>query len=218
VKEVDFMIDHLREGDTMLDIGANVGVYSLAAGRKVGPSGKVHAFEPNPEVATYLCRTVADNRLSDRITVHRCGLSDHDQSGRLHRADDRTNLGASYVSDNAGDILGAPIELRKLDSVEVSGRVTFIKMDVEGFEVKVLMGGTSLISEDRPIALAELYPKALQEVGASSSVEYISTWERLGYEVAEFQHGVQGRTITSENVSEYERIIDPINILCLPSR
>src|SRR2546430_6530544 len=60
----------LRPGDTFVDIGANAGYYTAISGSIVGPSGRVHAFEPNPMVATLLQKTVEVNRYQDRTDVN----------------------------------------------------------------------------------------------------------------------------------------------------
>ena len=69
------MLDFLRPGDTFIDAGANIGLFTLLALSVVGDKGHVHAFEPNPLVAAMLRESLALNA-ADNVTVHEIGLSD----------------------------------------------------------------------------------------------------------------------------------------------
>ncbi|TDK36609.1 FkbM family methyltransferase [Rhizobium deserti] len=215
VREAHFMTDMLNSGDTMLDIGANVGVYTLQAARAVGSTGEIHSFEPNPTVNRMLRRSITDNGFQDICVVHEVGLADADTPGSLHHLTGTNNVGAAYVSKSAG--AGISISLRRLDSFTFERRINFMKIDVEGYECQVLEGGSKLLGEHRPLVLAELFPCGLRNTGGRSARELVARWTDLQYKVEEFEHGRLGRVINHSNIDDYEDIVDPINVLCTPT-
>lgn len=216
--EVDFMLSRLSPGVCMVDVGANVGVFTVQAARAVGASGQVHAFEASPQVGKMLMRSVFDNGLAEQCTVHACGLGDADVDGHYHRSLHSTNPGASYISQEHREdgAAGEAITIRRLDSIHFDRRVSFIKMDVEGFEERVIAGGMRLLTEHRPCVLSELFPRALRHIGGNSAGSYVARWEALGYRIAILEHGQIGTELTSATVGAYEEIDEPINIVCEP--
>src|ERR1035437_3567146 len=73
--EVDVMAKTVKPGDTVIDVGANVGALTVAMAKLVGPNGRVIAFEPQPETAALLERNAAQNGL-DNVEIHRCATGD----------------------------------------------------------------------------------------------------------------------------------------------
>ncbi len=140
----------VNPGDVALDIGANIGLVTLLLARCVGTSGCVHAFEPNPAVASMLQDSIDDNQLA-QVTLHRCGLGG--ESGRFSLSVPKDNAGAaSFVRAMSGSVT-VEVPVRTLDSI-VTGhhleRIDFIKMDVEGAEANVLRGGLDMLASIRP--------------------------------------------------------------------
>ncbi|MCS7277581.1 MAG: FkbM family methyltransferase, partial [Aquificaceae bacterium] len=80
--ELKVFLSHLREGMTVLDIGANIGFYALHFARKVGPSGKVYAFEPVPEFFERLKEHIALNNMTNIFPIH-VALSDQKGSAKM---------------------------------------------------------------------------------------------------------------------------------------
>ena len=73
---VGFMLSSLKPGSTLVDVGANIGVYTLQGARAVGPGGKVFAFEPRSDTYQMLCRSIRENGFEDRCVPSKKGLSD----------------------------------------------------------------------------------------------------------------------------------------------
>jgi FkbM family methyltransferase len=126
-----------RSAQTVFDIGANAGIFSLAA-LAVNPSAKVHAFEPTPEIAARLRATVAMNGLSN-LTVNEVAVGDHDGDATLRRwrGVGNNNEGMNFIATDGSD--GEPVLLASLDrycadrNIE---RIDLLKIDIQGNEPK----------------------------------------------------------------------------------
>lgn len=125
-----------------LDIGANIGNHSLIFS---GFFKTVHAFEPNPQSSRLLEINAA---IKPNIVVHQFGLGE--VSGRFHLQETPQNVGQSVVTDS-GDL---EIEIRRLDDLSIDD-VRFIKLDVEGFEARVIAGGLEFLRRHQPIVAFE---------------------------------------------------------------
>lgn len=150
----------VRAHDTVLDIGANMGLTTAILASLVGPRGYVHAFEPNPRLADCVAALVAHNGL-ENVRLHRIGLGDREEI--LPLVVPRDNSGAaSLVRGSAGEAETLRVPVRRLGDVvraESIDRVDFIKVDVEGFEPQVLEGARDVIARHRPRAVVfELNP------------------------------------------------------------
>ena len=140
LEELDFLRAHTPQGGVFVDVGANVGTYALALARHVGTGGKVIAIEPHPVTHARLAFNRAASGLTQvALVAAAAGPSD----GALLIETDGDNLGASHVvsGERAGNAIKVPsLRLRRiLDDAGVSG-VDTLKIDVEGFEDRVLTG------------------------------------------------------------------------------
>jgi FkbM family methyltransferase len=171
----------LREGNVFVDIGANVGWYTLLAASIVGDGGTVHCFEPRPQTVDHLAQTIALNRLERCVTLHRCGLSDADGEMMLVWSPSSGNPGGSHL---AGEVppgmRGENVALTTLDGLKLP-RLDFLKIDVEGAEMRVFAGGRKTIEQCRPVILSEISPEMLSRVSGSSTEAYFSYFAGLGY-------------------------------------
>ena len=133
-----------------VDVGANLGVYALALS-KLTPT--VHAFEPNKELAQLLRRTLPLN-----VIVHEQALSNRTGSGTLRTptVHGRPIFGLASLEKHAAYPVSdqEAVRVAKLDDV-LDGDIGFIKIDVEGHELRVLQGASSLIERCRPVLLIE---------------------------------------------------------------
>lgn len=111
--EMLFMRHYLRGGDNFLDIGANVGVYSIFAASLVGPTGRVHAFEPNPAVTEHLRENIRLNAAFN--IVHHC-LALSDQCSEMRLSTDGEDCTAHLSVDSQSLTGGVKINCVTLDS------------------------------------------------------------------------------------------------------
>lgn len=140
--DMSFVLHFLREGDLFLDIGANVGVYTVL-GSGVCRARTV-AVEPIPETIRTLKDNVSLNHLHDRVTVHNIGLAD--QEGQLSFTCNQDTTNHVVAKDEGNTAPGiTTIATRTLDSLCRDETPILIKIDVEGFEKQVLDGGTKTL-------------------------------------------------------------------------
>lgn len=142
------------EGQTVVDVGANIGNFTVALAAIVGPGGRVHAFEPQRAMFHILCGNVAINNLAN-VACHPAGVGA--TAGHLWLPEiDYTkpdNFGGVPLSDGGR---GVRVPVVTLDGV-LGGLAAchFVKIDVEGMERDVLVGGERLIRTHRPILHVE---------------------------------------------------------------
>ncbi|MGH8260182.1 MAG: FkbM family methyltransferase, partial [Steroidobacteraceae bacterium] len=160
-----YVIDHVRlgPGEIAIDVGANLGWYSVLLTRLSDPGARIFAFEPDPETYGLLCRNLATNGAS-AVTAVNAALGETAGSAVLHRYRSRNNGRHTLVpgADARGGSCEVPVQT--LDSFcESQGlggaRVRFLKIDVEGFEYFVLRGATHLLRRCDCVLL-ELNPVA----------------------------------------------------------
>lgn len=141
---VRYLRRSLRPGGTVVDVGANLGLYTLIAAACVGPSGRVLAYECNPEMLAVLQRNVAMNWLDDRVEVIPKAASAVAGTATFSKPAEMKGLG-SLVAPLAGRTTLADgeeiqVECERLDSHNEWGFVDLVKIDVEGGEAEVLVG------------------------------------------------------------------------------
>jgi FkbM family methyltransferase len=164
-------------GMTVVDVGANLGYYSLLASKLVGESGRVIALEPNSENCRLLLSSL---RLHGTGNVQLVPVAADTATGWAYYS---THVGSNGGLIDDRDLLAHPgvvVPTFRLDDI-VDGPVGFLKMDVEGAEGRVVKGATRLIERDRPVITTELKEEMLQRVSGSSVAEYLGYFEGLGY-------------------------------------
>ncbi|MEM9291328.1 MAG: FkbM family methyltransferase [Acidobacteriota bacterium] len=185
--EQDFLSRYLMPGDVFLDVGANLGLFTLRAAGRVTDSGRVFAFEPSAKTFQRLHQDVERNGLH-WVQAIQAALSDAPGQATLH---------ASSSGWDAWNSLGAPaegdgyaqeeVELITLDAFleehPAAARAALIKLDVEGWESRVLTGGGSLFaSAEAPTLLVEFNDEAAAGAGTSGQALYRQLAE-LGYDL-----------------------------------
>jgi FkbM family methyltransferase len=154
----------LAFGDCVLDIGANIGYFTLLSSRLVGKTGQVHAFEPSSRVMQRLKKNIEINALNN-VILHEVAISDRCGNVEFYVAS-RENLGLSSMR-NLGPASAEKTEVRSfsLDSLLVSlPKVKLVKIDVEGAEFLVLKGMKALIERDKPYIILEVTNTFLEEM------------------------------------------------------
>ena len=141
------------QGSVGMNIGANVGYFSLLAAVLTGTEGKVYAFEPLPRNVRYLRQHVALNGLENRVEVIEAAVSDRE--GEAH-----FDLGASTAMGHLADSGEIRVQMVCLDRMLEKGELTppdYMKVDVEGAEVDVLAGARHILENHRPILFLDTH-------------------------------------------------------------
>jgi len=184
-----FVSRFLREGMTVLDVGAHHGLYTLLASKRIGPSGQVFAFEPSPRERKALRWNAGLNRCKN-VVIEGLALGDEEGEGSLYVVDGHeTGCNSLRPPALTGAISPVSVRISSLDQWLATRKVKtvdFIKLDVEGGELSVLRGAQRLLeSSPRPVILVEVQDIRAQSWGycASEIIRHLSskgyTWFSL---------------------------------------
>ena len=163
----------IKEGDFVLDVGANIGTITVAMAKRVGSTGRVFAFEPQTAAYYCLCGNVALTHALSNVRALNMAVSDFDGVIQVPVIDVNQpfNVGgvrlADPVYDAASNLPKEDVACVKIDSLQLP-RVDFIKIDVETMEAKVLAGSVETVRRCRPVIMAEAL------LGELSSVESLN--------------------------------------------
>ena len=175
-KEADLYRAIVKPGDSVLDIGANIGVFSLVFGKLVGPAGTVMAFEPQRIPYYTLCGNMVINELTNVLCMQ---FAVSNTSGTIHvpELDPRApnNFGGLSLCEPT-ESFGHSVKKVRIDDFNLP-RCDFIKIDVEGMEVEVLLGATETIDRCRPVIYAECDRQ-------EKTTELIMTIRKRGYKTS----------------------------------
>ena len=176
--EITYLMQTLiRPDDVILDIGANIGFHTVTMAR-AAHRGHLYAFEPVPEMAEQHGRNCAFNRL-ENVTL--CNFALGNEKTELQM---RVNTGgeglqgtSTFIAENFNVNVNPDryetrtMQVRRLDdivgSLELPGRIAFVKIDTEGFDTQVIEGGLETIRAHRPIVIAEAHSTRLAQAGKS---------------------------------------------------
>ena len=169
----------LAPGDSAVDVGANKGAYLHWMRQAVGPTGSVHAFEPQPGLARYL-ETVRRRMGWDNVSVREMALSDSAGRRVLHVPGWENSPGASLEkTESMSAARDREVEVDTLDhQLEGAKRIRLVKVDVEGHELAVLRGAQRTLSEHRPVVLFE---SEARHLSGRSPHEVFAFLSGLGY-------------------------------------
>jgi FkbM family methyltransferase len=178
----------LAPGDTVLDIGANHGVYALHAALAVGARGKVHAFEPNPRLASLADMSLKINGFAERALVHRVGLSDASRKARLFFNNMFSGDGAILEMAASADDEATECQLEPLDRLfpDPSFRVDTIKMDIEGHEGFALRGMRQVLARSPNVKIMLEYAPAWLARAGFPAEALFSLIDELGFKIWSF--------------------------------
>ena len=157
-EEIDFLQRFLKKGDTFLDIGANIGLFSLEAVNRIGPEGRIFSFEPSPKTFARLKENVEVNNIRTIKPIN-IGLSNKEDILHINVSENGYDAWNSFAHSDDGKFhTTAEARVRKLDDVikeEGIGEVSLVKLDVEGWEKFVLFGGEHFFKTQSPVVMVE---------------------------------------------------------------
>ena len=180
-----FFISVLKRGMTVVDIGANLGYYSIMAGARVGSSGKLYCFEANPQIFSILADNIHLNGLLTRTKLINKAVYSRQDTLDFYCAkkymgssslDSRLDKSLHDLNDSA---VKTSVESISLDNYFIPGtRVDLLKMDAEGAEYEILQGASRILRENKHLQIIMEYSSPMLGKDAAPLLEYL---ENLGF-------------------------------------
>jgi FkbM family methyltransferase len=167
--ETQLMIERLKPGAVFIDVGANIGYFTVIAAYIIGDGGYIAAFEPDRDNFSLLLANLTANNMHYVDAVN-AGLSDKAETGKLYLSHD--NFGDHQVYDNGDSRSCAEITLLNgSDYLQSINAIDFLKIDVQGAEAHVIAGLLPLLLKSSSMNLTiiiEFSPFSLRQAGASA--------------------------------------------------
>ena len=185
---LETLLSNIREGMTVLDIGANIGALTLQMAKKVSPAGKIFSFEPSPLNYQYASKNISLNHFNN-IKIINQGLGNEKSTAFLYNVNPK-NRGMLRLLQNEEQNNSYEKESVEIDTLDSSikkfsiPKPDFIKIDVEGFEYKVLQGACKTLNEYHPKLFIELDDNNLREQN-NSAKELIELLQQLNYKITD---------------------------------
>jgi FkbM family methyltransferase len=185
-EEMSLLEKLIEPGMQIVDVGANIGLYTLLLARLTGESGRVFAFEPEPNLFSMLCENCAANNAVN-VTPFRCAAGDANGRATFQRA--TFNSGDNRLGASKPGGQSIEVEVARLDEALPVQTVQFIKLDVQGHEVAALTGMHRLLAASPDVrVLFEFWPAGLRAAKASPELLFKFFHER-DFLICELQQG-----------------------------
>jgi FkbM family methyltransferase len=205
-----FLREMVLRGETFVDIGANIGMMTLLGAGLVGVSGRVYAFEPNPQMFKRLQADVDFNELR-HVTPRPVGLGDSPGELVLRVLAENSSLGTFAPVDGKGHlpITGehrVPVRIGDEELADAPDQPMVMKIDVEGFECHVLRGLDRTLRSRRPVVMTEALPWILERAGSSIGELFrmMQGYGYRGYELGKTRRSMRYRLTLAPIASESE--------------
>lgn len=154
----------VQPGDTVVDVGANIGAFAVHAAHRVGPHGRVVAIEPAPDNLVVLAENVRRNA-PGRIAVVPAAAGRRSETRTLYLRGEMSAVSSLYADSCYGGVSGhAAVDVQRLDDI-VAGTASVVKLDVEGAELDVLDGMSRLLQAPNLIVITEWHPALQRAAG-----------------------------------------------------
>jgi FkbM family methyltransferase len=197
--ETKLIKKEVKEGDIVLDIGANIGYYTLIFAKLVGKNGKVFAFEPDPTNFSLLKKNVEINEYKNVVLIQKA-VSDKSEKLDLYLSDD--NPGDHRIYDSGDSRKTIEIESIKLDEYFKNDNqiIDFVKMDIQGSEWKAVHGMEKILEQNKSVKIiSEFWPFGLRRLGISP-INYLRLLEKCGFKFYELNE--KNKKLDSVNIEE----------------
>ena len=213
-KVIKFIKENIKFGDTVLDIGANIGLMTLVLGKSVGKNGKVYSFEPGPISHSLLARNIFANiDKTGAIVFFNNAMTDLNGPVELFinsdgESDNQVHRGTSeYIFLNEQSrkkVIVEGITLDSFISTIDSSKVTFIKMDTQGHEYYILQGGKNFLKLATNLTLYIEYAPYLKSWENHTQDDFYNLIKELGFKIFDsnnMQHGEVDKKYLNDHYS-----------------
>jgi FkbM family methyltransferase len=211
--EIELLKKHIKPGDTVLDIGANIGFYATILSDIVGEKGKIHCFEPDTTNFAHLKKTTSSYK---NIIINNKAVGPKTEKLKIYTSknlnvDHRTYKPEEYDRE-------IEIDAVSIDDYLTGTRVDFIKMDIQGFEMEAMKGMKETLKNNPNVKMiSEFWPYGLRKAG-SSVRDFFILLKELNFKV-EILKDNKLETLNLETVLKLEPLGEEhyFNILVTPN-
>lgn len=197
--EMAFLDAYLRPGDGILDIGANIGTYSLFAAARCGLDARIDAFEPLPLAADRVRENFELNHLTNAF-VHQVAVDDRPGTVEFIDSDVSSTVNENDSSASRFDVITVPVE--RIDALATGTGYAVAKLDVEGLELRALQGATRLLeAADPPVWQIELMDNVLAKKGTTPAA-VVELLRDAGFSPA--WYSAADRHLLFEDIADHE--------------
>ena len=204
-REFLFLHRFLKPEMVFIDVGANQGEYTLFAAKRL-TNGKVLPFEPLPSILKLLRQNIEVNRFAN-IEVYECGLSDRNEQLNIFEIDDAHEGLATFFPGSRKKGIEYSVPLRRLDDIVAERkieRLDFIKLDIEGGELKALLGAAESIEQFKPVVMIEINKETYTAAGYSVD-DVKEFFTRRSYKAFELQK--RGQLKECQSLPDFGNIV-----------
>jgi len=209
----------IKKGDVVIDLGANIGYYTLIAAKLVGENGNVYAFEPDPTNFSFLKRSVEINNYKNVICEQKAVSNKKEMVKLFLTSPNRFQTGTYTIIGEGNNYV--EVETVKLDDYfeDKNFKVDLIKMDIEGAEGLAIKGMQKILSKNNEIKiLSEIIPKQLERSGINAE-DYLNMLTNSGFKIYEIieekdKNEPNLKLIDPSQFNEFIKKTNSINIFC----
>ncbi len=208
-EEVELFLNLCEAGDHVIEVGSNIGTHTIPLAKKVGPNGRITAFEPQRIIYQNLCANISINGLTN-IDAHMSAVSSESGLAWLPEVDYSAdgNFGGIRVSEVQ---LTSEVSKVSLDALPPFKSLKLLKVDAEDMELKVIQGAENLIKTHRPFLYLENNPQNPTELALVQKVR------DLGYTVYSHTTNLFDTNNYFKNKENIFGETRSYNILCIPN-
>jgi FkbM family methyltransferase len=214
--DVDLVKAILPETGQFIDVGGNVGYYSLSIAANPPFKGTVLAFEPLPKLWDLFNRSILENGFEGRVSVRQLALADAPGELQLNNAEDTVNAGATrLITNSSGTRVGRMTKVETLDRVVGNLRPDVMKVDIEGAEGLFLKGAQRTLSAHKPSLLMEINRDMLSVLSKTTPGAIHHQLSELGYRIWNSAQDRLTRMTTPEELDLNFQVGTVANILAV---
>ncbi len=197
VELTELMKKHITRGDTIIDVGANIGYETIWGAHLVGKSGHVYSFEPLKKLVDQIQVSLSENKF-ENVTIISKAVGE--KSGEIAIYSHPEDAGLTSVENKAGATDSTVVPITTLDQELGSiNSVSFIKIDIEGYEFEALQGGKNLIEKYHPYIVFEFTSSLYEQAREGKSKKLLFYLMDMGYTVSVLgeQHSIAKDSVES---------------------
>ena len=206
----EFMSRLLEYCDEFVDVGANIGYFSLVALGSSKFNGTIHAFEPHPKIYEMLTHNINLQEKSARFKRYNLGLSTQDSQMELYIPEDfEQNEGVASLEKPQGKHSKIVVDVKRLDHILNHDQKYILKIDTEGHEFSVLQGASNLFAAG---AINAVFFEEFTHPESAESFKFLQSYD---FEIFRIERSFFGPKLKDPLIKQQGRVWEPVNYLAI---